>query len=250
MEDSLRAFSMILMCLAWLTLSACNEVSGSSQPSHQYTLQIATENAETTALIDPSAEVLVYRLKQMGIKVHSVTKEGSDRLIIAVSGEEPQKKIKAAIGRQAKLEIRLVDETADSLDLEDGIVPVGSKILPMTDGSPPLAVKRLGGIDGKHIQNALPGFDRYSDESILSIKFDDKGGRKFARMTTDNVGGRLAIVLDDEIVSAPYIREPILGGEVQIAGGLTPEAANDLAIMLNSGALPAELLIIEVREFQ
>jgi preprotein translocase subunit SecD len=102
-------------------------------------------------------------------------------------------------------------------------------------------------VSGDQLTDAQPGFDQRTSEPIVSFKFNTAGARAFARATQDNVGRPFAIVLDDEVISAPVIREPILGGSGQISGSFTVESANNLAILLRAGALPAKLTPIEQR---
>ena len=102
-------------------------------------------------------------------------------------------------------------------------------------------------VSGEELTDAQPGFDQRTSEPIVSFKFNTSGARKFAQVTQENVGRPFAIVLDDEVISAPVIREPILGGSGQISGSFTVEFANNLAILLRAGALPAKLTVIEQR---
>src|SRR5947208_6242265 len=102
-------------------------------------------------------------------------------------------------------------------------------------------------VSGEDLTDAQPGFDQRTGEPIVTFKFNTSGARKFAQVTQENVGRPFAIVLDDKVISAPVIREPILGGSGQISGSFTVESANDLAILLRAGALPAKLTIIEER---
>jgi len=100
-------------------------------------------------------------------------------------------------------------------------------------------------VSGEELTDAQPGFDQRTGEAIVTFKFNTSGARKFAQVTQENVGRPFAIVLDDEVISAPVIREPILGGSGQISGNFTVESANNLAILLRAGALPAKLTVIE-----
>ena len=102
-------------------------------------------------------------------------------------------------------------------------------------------------VSGGDLTDAQPGFDQRTSEPIVSFRFNTTGARKFAQATQENVGKPFAIVLDNEVISAPVIREPILGGSGQISGSFTVQSANDLAILLRAGALPAPLTIIEER---
>ncbi|MEC7623796.1 MAG: protein translocase subunit SecD, partial [Pseudomonadota bacterium] len=110
-----------------------------------------------------------------------------------------------------------------------------------------VAVRRLGGIRGDNLTGAQQSFDPQTNEPVVNIQFDSDGGRRFAKLTTENVGKPFAIILDDTVLSAPNINEPIRGGTAQISGGFSVETANQLAISLRSGALPVDLAVIEER---
>ena len=111
----------------------------------------------------------------------------------------------------------------------------------------PYLVEKRVLVSGGDLTDAQPGFDQRTSEPIVSFRFNTSGARKFAQVTQENVGKPFAIVLDNEVISAPVIREPILGGSGQISGSFTVQSANDLAILLRAGALPAPLTIIEER---
>src|SRR5207237_595712 len=111
----------------------------------------------------------------------------------------------------------------------------------------PYVIKNQGLVSGGDLTDAQPGFDQRSGEPIVSFRFNTSGSRKFAQATSENVNRPFAIVLDNEVISAPVIREPITGGSGQISGSFTVEQATDLSILLRAGALPAKLTIVEER---
>ena len=121
-----------------------------------------------------------------------------------------------------------------------------SSTAPRSRKRPYLVEKRIL-VSGGDLTDAQPGFDQRTNEPIVSFRFNTSGARKFAQVTQENVGKPFAIILDNQVISAPVIREPILGGSGQISGSFTVESANDLAILLRAGALPAPLTIIEER---
>jgi len=123
----------------------------------------------------------------------------------------------------------------------------GSELMPYEDSEKQLKISKRVMMSGDNLINARPTFDNLNNESVVSFTLDRVGAMKFGRVTTDNVGKRLAIVLDNKIISAPVIREPILGGNGQISGNFTLQSASDFALLLRSGALPAPLNIIEER---
>jgi protein-export membrane protein SecD len=142
----------------------------------------------------------------------------------------------------------MVDTTVPPDQAAQGRVPPDSEVL-MSSTSPkiPYVVKKQVLVSGGDLTDAQPGFDQRSGEPIVSFRFNTSGSRKFAQATSENVGQPFAIVLDNEVISAPVIREPITGGSGQISGSFTVQAANDLAILLRAGALPAPLTVIEER---
>ncbi|MEJ2459051.1 MAG: protein translocase subunit SecD [Novosphingobium sp.] len=157
-------------------------------------------------------------------------------------------------GQTAKLEFKLVDETAAPNDVKQGIAPPGDEIVPWADpnapgaqGVPVIAVKRLGGIKGDQLTDAKQSFDSRNNTPVVSITFDQQGGAKFAKLTSENVNKRFAIILDGKVLSAPSINEPILGGSAQIQGSFSVQSATQLAIALRSGALPVDLTVVEER---
>jgi preprotein translocase subunit SecD len=127
-------------------------------------------------------------------------------------------------------------------------VPAGSEVL-MSEASPkvPYVVKTQVLVSGADLTDAQPGFDQRTNEPIVNFKFNSSGSRKFAQATSENVGVPFAIILDNKVISAPVIREPITGGQGQISGSFTVQGANELALLMRAGALPAPLTVIEER---
>ncbi|MGH6786645.1 MAG: protein translocase subunit SecD [Novosphingobium sp.] len=207
----------------------------------------AVANAMETA-----TEVVRKRIDALGTKEPDIRRLGSDRIDIQVPGLKDPAALKELLGKTAKLEFKLVDQSALPSDVAQGIRPEGAEIFPCVDekacqGAQAIAVRRLGGIKGDQLTNALQTNDQTTNEAVVSIQFDQQGGAKFAKLTTDNVGKPFAIILDGKVISAPNINEPIIGGSAQISGSFTIESANQLAIALRSGALPVDLKVIEER---
>ena len=207
------------------------------------------DQSVTTAM-DAATDVVRKRIDALGTREPTIIREGTNRIVVQVPGLKDPTALKALLGQTAKLEFKLVDEQASPSDLAQGIVPPGDQIVPFADGAHGgglIAVKRLGGIKGDQLTKSQQTFDQRSNQPVVSINFNEEGGAKFARLTTDNVGHRFAIILDGKVLSAPNINEPILGGSAQISGNFTTESANSLAISLNSGALPVDLKVVEER---
>lgn len=204
-----------------------------------------------TDAMDSATEVVRKRIDALGTREPTIIRQGDTRIVVQVPGLQDPDQLKELLGQTAKLEFKLVDATALPSDVAQGIAPVGSEIFPYAATSDypgqSVAVRRLGGIRGDSLTNAQQGFDQQTNEAVVNIQFDQQGGAKFAKLSTENVGKSFAIILDGEVISSPYFREPILGGSAQISGGFTTETANNLAISLRSGALPVDLTVVEER---
>ena len=198
-----------------------------------------------------AVEVVRKRIDSMGTREPTIVRQGGNRILVQVPGLSDPKKLKDQLGQTAKLEFKLVDVSASQADRAQGIAQPGTQLVPFAnpekDGIVPLAVYRLGGISGDQLTRAVPGNDPKTNESLVEISFDQQGGAKFAKLTSENVGRPFAIILDGKVLSAPNINEPILGGSAQISGSFTPQAAANLAIALRSGALPVDLKVVEER---
>ncbi|HEU0097941.1 MAG TPA: protein translocase subunit SecD [Allosphingosinicella sp.] len=203
-------------------------------------LDEALENAMKTA-----REVVYNRVDPEGTKEVTVIRQGKDRILVQVPGLQDPEGLKALLGKTARLEFKMVDLTAAADQVAQGRAPVGSQVLPMAGGGR-IAVLRRAMVNGDQLVDAQQTFNE-NNEPVVSIRFDGRGSKAFARVTQQNVGKPFAIVLDDVVLSAPEIREPILGGQANISGSFTVQTATDLAIQLRSGKLPVELRVIEER---
>ena len=205
--------------------------------------------ASVDSAMEVATEVVRKRIDEMGTREPNIVRQGSDRILVQVPGLEDPAALKALIGRTAKLEFKLVDLTADPVETAKGRAPVGSEVLPFADASDGtfIAVKRRAILTGDELVNAQQSFNSQTNEPVVSITFNSEGGRKFARVTQENVGKPFAMILDGKVLSAPNINEPILGGQAQISGRFTTDTANDLAIALRSGKLPVALKVVEER---
>ncbi|UVI38524.1 protein translocase subunit SecD [Qipengyuania spongiae] len=201
--------------------------------------------------MDSATEVVRKRIDALGTREPTIIRQSDTRIVVQVPGLEDPDALKELLGQTARLEFKLVDETALPSDVAEGRAPPGSEIVPFAEGSSgegqSLAVRRLGGIRGDNLVGAQQSFDPQTNEPVVSITFDQQGGARFAQLTTENVQKPFAIILDGKVLSAPNINEPILGGTAQISGGFTVDTANNLAISLRSGALPIDLAVVEER---
>ena len=206
-------------------------------------VKLAVSNA-----VAQSLEIVRRRIDELGTREPSIQRQGSSRIIIQLPGIDDPDRIKALLGQTAKLTFQLVDTSTNYDPLNPKKAPVGSEILPSdADDSFKYIVKKRVMVGGENLVDAQPGFDPQTNEPIVSFRFDRLGASKFGRVTQQNVGKPFAIILDDTVISAPVIREAILGGSGQISGGFDSDEANDLAILLRAGALPAPLIILEER---
>ena len=199
--------------------------------------------------VEQSIQILERRLNELGTVEPSIQRQGVDRILVQVPGLSDPQQILDILKKTAKLSFRLVDQSVPPDQLSQGNVPVDSEILKGTkaENSQPYLIEKRVIVSGEDLTDAQPGFDQRNGEPIVSFRFNNSGARRFAQVTTENVGKPFAIVLDNEVISAPVIREPILGGSGQISGSFTVESANQLAILLRAGALPATLTVIEQR---
>ena len=204
-----------------------------------------TEEAKSDLLrrsVDQSIEIIRRRIDELGTKEPTIQRQGDSRILIQVPGLDDPKRLKELLGTTAKMTFHLIDPFYDG-----GNVSRSSMQLKHANNDSTYVVERRSIIGGENLVDAQPGFDSQTNQPIVNFRFDGQGSRKFGKITTDNVGKLFAIVLDNEVISAPIINEPILGGSGMISGSFTVQEANDLAILLRAGALPAPLVILEER---
>ncbi len=201
-------------------------------------------------IIAQSMEVVRRRIDELGTREPTIQQQGADRILVQVPGLEDTQELRAILQTTARMNFRLVDETGDvQAAVSTGRVPPGSELLYQEDfGQPiPILIQRRVMVSGDRLTNATAGFDQQRAQTVVNFRFDGAGARQFGDVTRTNVGRRFAIVLDERVISAPVINEAILGGSGQISGNFTADSANQLAVLLRAGALPADLLIIEER---
>ncbi|UUL81483.1 protein translocase subunit SecD [Sphingomonas qomolangmaensis] len=209
--------------------------------------QAGIEQAIEQAMGD-ATEVVRRRIDELGTREPTIIRSGTNRIVVQVPGLSDPQQLKALLGRTARLEFKLVDVNAtDPQALAKGQAPIGSQVLPYPSAGAPIAVKRSTIISGDQIADARQEYDPQTGAPMVAIRFDAQGGRRFAQVTQQNVGKPFAIVVDDQVISAPNINEQILGGSATISGGFTVESANELAIALRSGKLPVALRVVEER---
>ncbi|MFD1035258.1 protein translocase subunit SecD [Sphingomonas hankookensis] len=202
-------------------------------------LRLAVENAMKDA-----TEVVRRRIDELGTREPTIIQQGSNRIVVQVPGLSDPKALKDLLGKTARLEFKLVDLAADPAAVARGQAPAGSQILPYPAQGAPIAVKRSTIISGDQLADARQTYDQNGQPNV-TINFNAEGGRRFAKVTQENTGKPFAIIVDNSVISAPNINEPILGGSATISGGFTADSANQLAIALRSGKLPVDLTVVQ-----
>ena len=202
--------------------------------------------------VEQSIEIVRRRIDETGVREPTIQRQGEDRILVQVPGVDPER-IKRLLGKTAKLTFQFVDNKTTVTQAMAGRVPPGSQLMPSADeadaqGRPRMyLIRKKVMVGGDTLVDAQPSFDTRTNEPIVNFRFDAAGGKRFADATTQNVNRLFAIVLDGKVISAPVIREPIVGGSGQISGRFSVQEAQDLALLLRAGALPAPLVILEER---
>ena len=184
-----------------------------------------------------SIEIIRRRIDDVGTKEPTILQRGDKRILVELPGIDNPERVKELLGKTAQLTFRLVSK-------DDGF---GSEKLILAESGEELTVNKRVVISGDNLVDAQPQFDNQSNQPIVLFTLDRLGAQKFGKITTENIGRRLAIVLDNSVISAPQIREAITGGTGTISGGFSFQESTDLALLLRSGALPAPINIVEER---
>ena len=198
--------------------------------------------------VSQSIEIIRRRIDETGVKEPTIERQGEDRILVELPGIGNPEHIKKLIGRTAKLTFQLVDTGASLASAQAGNLPAGDEVLPAAAGAggeSAYVVRRRVVVGGGQLVDAQATFQ--NNEPVVSFRFNSLGARRFGDVTRENVGKPFAIVLDNKVISAPVIREPILGGSGIISGNFTVRSASDLALLLRAGALPAPLTTLEER---
>jgi preprotein translocase subunit SecD len=235
----------------------------SVSPELTYTPADQAEGFTLTARLKPEAETkekerslqqnittLRNRVNELGVAEPVIQQQGDSRVVVQLPGVQDTAKAKDILGRTATLEIRMVDEQADPLAVQQGQAPFGDEIVDSREGGK-IAVKKDVVLTGDSITDASPGFDNTTGQAAVHVNLDGKGARIFKDVTRENVGKRMAILLIEkghaEAITSPVIREEIGGGRVQITGMESAQEASDVALLLRAGALAAPMQIVEER---
>ena len=189
--------------------------------------------------LDQAIEIVRRRIDEVGTNEPNILKRGNDRILVELPGLDDPLRVKNLLGKTANLSFRFVSETSEET--------YGSEKLIFEDGSQELIISKRIILSGENLLDAKPRMDNQTNQTVVTFSLDRVGSKRFGKATSDNIGRKLAIILDGKIISAPVIQDAILGGSGQISGDFTFQSATDLALLLRSGALPAPMNIIEER---
>ncbi len=196
--------------------------------------------------IKQSLEIVRKRIDESGTKEPLIQRSGKNRILLQLPGVKDPERIKDLLGKTAKLTFHMVDDE-DTISLKVNRAPFGKIIVSdYLDKEIKYLVEKKSRVGGENLVDAKTSFDP-TDGHAVSFRFDTTGAQKFGKATSDNVGKRFAVILDDVVITAPVIRSAITGGSGVISGNFTSQEAADLAVLLRAGALPAPLNIIEER---
>jgi protein-export membrane protein SecD len=210
------------------------------------TLSQVAMNARAVGAVQQSIEIVRRRIDETGVVEPQITQQGDSRIVVQLPGIDDPNRIKQLLGKTAHMTFRLIDENANPN--AGGLPPPGVEFLSMQDRpGEKIAVRKRIDVDGADLTDARAGTNQQTAEWVVNFVFNSVGGKRFADITRANVNRRFAIVLDDKVISAPVIREPITAGRGQISGSFTAASANELSVLLRAGALPAPLTVVEER---
>jgi len=214
----------------------------------RFTLTEQGINYRVSSAISQSVEVLGRRVNELGTTEPIIQRQGTDRVLVQVPGLQDPQRLKDILGQTARLTFQMVDQSMSAQDALQTRPPAGSTVMYSTDDPPvPYLIENRVIVSGENLVDAQTSFDQRTNEPVVTFRFDNQGALRFGQATQQNVNRLFAIILDNQVISAPQIREPILGGTGQISGNFTVQSANDLAVLLRAGALPADLTIVEER---
>jgi preprotein translocase subunit SecD len=245
-----KAFQALVKLSQPIQNTATRDLDVTTQPGGGIRLTLSPQamQAESAKAVEQSIEKIRRRVDALGTKEPSITSQGINRIVVEAPGESDPQRLKDVIGKTAKLTFQMVDDTVTPEDLAAGRIPPDDQLLQSDNPQEgPVVVKRRALVSGDMLTDASQGFDQQTGEATVNFRFNGIGSRRFGEATAQNIGKRFAIILDGKNLEAPVIRSAIEGGQGQITGSFTPQSANDLAVLLRGGALPAKLNVIEQR---
>ncbi|MDR1025922.1 MAG: protein translocase subunit SecD [Lactobacillus sp.] len=194
--------------------------------------------------VNQSIEIVRRRIDELGTKEPVIQRQGANRIVVQLPGIQDPEYVKTLLGKTAKMSFHMVDDRSSAADARRGKISTGSRLVQGKMGEY-YVVSRKPVVGGENLVDSQPQFQDGSP--VVSFKFNSLGAKKFGEATRENIGGRLAVVLDNEVITAPTIQSAITGGSGVITGNFTVAEANELAMLLRSGALPAPLEVLEER---
>jgi SecD/SecF fusion protein len=231
-----------------ISVGGINELAFGDAPDGKLTVTLTPEGVEqrTSALVAQSIEVIRERIDELGTTEPSIQRQGNNRILVQVPGFGDSTRLKNIISQTARLTFHMVYPGITAAQAQAQGLPAGTMILPSQDGGDELLYEDVA-LGGESLVDAQPSYDQQRAMPVVSFRLDTRGAVTFGQITSGNVGQRFAIVLDNQVITAPVIQQPITGGTGQISGSFTTATANDLAVLLRAGALPASLDIVEER---
>nr|WP_295885840.1 protein translocase subunit SecD [uncultured Devosia sp.] len=231
-----------------IAVGGVNELAFGETADGKLTVTLTPEGVEQrmSALVAQSIEVIRKRVDELGTTEPSIQRQGTNRVLVQVPGFGDSQRLKDIISRTARLTFHMVYPGMTAAQAQSQGLPAGTMILPTQDGGSELLYEDIA-LGGESLVDAQPSYDQQRAMPVVSFKFDTRGAITFGQITGANVGQRFAIVLDNTVITAPVIQQPITGGSGQISGNFTTSTANDLAVLLRAGALPASLDVVEER---
>jgi len=230
------------------SVGGVNELAFTDTPDGKLTIALTPEgiSERMSSLVAQSIEVIRKRVDELGTTEPLIQRQGTDRVLVQVPGFEDSTRLKDIISRTARLTFHLVYPGMSADQAEAQGLPAGTMIVPSQEGGRELLYEDVA-LGGESLVDAQPSFDSQRNIPVVSFKLDTRGAVTFGQITSANVNRRFAIVLDNQVITAPVIQQPITQGTGQISGSFTTQTANDLAVLLRAGALPATLDIVEER---
>jgi protein-export membrane protein SecD len=212
----------------------------------QLVLGVEPDGVDMGQAVAESIRVIERRLKELGVRFKAQPQD-NDRILLRLAKSVEPWRVFEVISRRGRLQFRLIETNLTPEQTVRGEPPAHAEVLYGRGDRKPFMVYKRSVLTGRDLVDAQAAFDARTNEPVISFRFSAEGARRFAQVTQENVGKPFAIVFDNEVLSAPIIREPILGGSGQISGGFTVQDANDMAILLRAGELPGKLTLIEQR---
>jgi SecD/SecF fusion protein len=231
-----------------IAVGGVNELSFGETADGKLTVTLTEEGVSErmSALVAQSIEVIRKRVDELGTTEPSIQRQGTNRVLVQVPGFGDSQRLKDIISRTARLTFHMVYPGMTAEQAEAQGLPAGTMVLPSQDGGKELLYEDVA-LGGESLVDAQPSYDQQRAQPVVTFKFDTRGAITFGQITSANVGKRFAIVLDNTVITAPVINQAITGGSGQIQGSFTTATANDLAVLLRAGALPASLDVVEER---